>query len=235
MGKLGVVVPAAGQGQRMGTSINKQFLQLNGLPVIVHTLKFLQISELVSEIVLVGAQQDLSHLEELVYNYTISKVSHVICGGAVRQESVREGVIALGQDVDRVVVHDGARPLLTSEQFDEFIKSAGQAAAAIMAVPLKDTVKRVDSDGLVLETPSRSELVAVQTPQLFDRFLLEKAHGEAAAQGYIGTDDASLVEWMGCPVQVCSGHYENLKITTPDDLWLAEAILLHRSSGFQGS
>lgn len=228
MDRLGAVIPAAGQGRRMGAGINKQFLLLDGVPVIAHTIKTFQISELVSEIVVVGAQQDIPHLDELVQLYAFSKVSAVVVGGETRQESVYAGIKALGRAVERVVIHDGARPLLTPAQLESFLKAGKGCDAAIMAMPLKDTIKKIDKAGLVAETPSRSELVAVQTPQVFERSLLEKAHAAARARAYAGTDDASLVEWLGHPVQVLEGYYENIKITTPEDLWLAEAVLARR-------
>lgn len=226
--KLGVVVPAAGQGQRMGAGINKQFLLLAGLPVLVHTLRLFQISEHVSEIVVVGAAADLPAIRDLVQEHSLAKVTDIVTGGEERQDSVRAGIKALSPAINRVLVHDGARPLLTPTGLNSFLHGAAGYPAAIMAVPLKDTIKRVDELGRVVETPPRCELVAVQTPQLFERRLLESAYEKARKAGYRGTDDASLVEWLGHKVQVIPGSWENLKVTTPEDLWLAEGILLHR-------
>jgi len=226
---VGVVIPAAGQGKRMGASLNKQFLALRGIPLLAHTVSVFQSSDQVREIVIVGAKDDIPVIEEIVESYRLDKVAAVPIGGAVRQESVFAGVQALSAATQRVVVHDGARPLLTLELFHRFLAEAEETVAAITAVPLKDTVKLVNQEGWVVETPPREQLRAVQTPQVFERAVLEEAHRRAAQTGFIGTDDASLVEWLGYPVKVLEGSAENIKITTPDDLWLAEKILAART------
>lgn len=212
----------------MGAGVNKQFLSLNGLPILAHTIRVFNQSPLVSEIVVVGARQDLEQIRELVRTCQFEKVTATPVGGAERQESVFAGLKALSEAIQTVVVHDGARPLLTLEQFHRFLAEAAGHSAVVMAVPLKDTVKRVDPEGFVQETPRRDLLRAVQTPQLFERTLLEEAHRKAAATGFRGTDDASLLEWAGYPVRVLPGAEENIKITTQQDLWLAERILAAR-------
>lgn len=231
MVKLGVVIPAAGQGKRMGASINKQFIPLLGQPILAHTLSLFEASEYITEIVIVGAQEDLEAIQELVHEWGFRKVVSITLGGKERQESVSAGVKALSTSIQRVVVHDGARPLLTLETLNRFFTEAEKSSAAIMAIPVKDTIKRVDTQGKVLETPPRESLRAVQTPQVFDRVLLEKAHRKAAAAGYLATDDAGLVEWLGYPVQVFDGSPENIKITTPEDIDFAESILAKRALG----
>ena len=228
MAEIGIVIPAAGQGKRMGAGCNKQFLSLMGQPILAHTVRLFEESGHVSEIVIVGAESDLLVIKELVYDHKFDKVVAIIQGGAQRQDSVRAGVQALSSTIQRVVVHDGARPLLSLELFHRFLEETADFAAAIMGIQLKDTVKRVDISGKVLETLPREHLRAVQTPQIFDRGILEKAHHQAAATGYYGTDDAALLEWMGHPVQMVEGSQENIKVTTPDDLWLAERILAMR-------
>lgn len=229
MVELGVVIPAAGHGKRMGASINKQFIPLSGRPILAHTLSLFEASEHVAEIVIVGSQEDLGTLRDLVQEQGFKKVSSITLGGKERQESVFAGVKALSPVIQRVAVHDGARPLLTLEELNRFFTEAEESSAAIMATPVKDTIKRVDSQGKVLETPPRETLRAVQTPQVFDRALLEKAHGKAVRAGYLATDDAGLVEWLGYPVQVLNGSLENIKITTPEDLTFAESILAKRA------
>jgi len=228
LAKIGIVIPAAGQGKRMGTEYNKQFLLLRGQPILAHTVRLFEESNYVSEIVIVGAKNDLLVIKEIVYQHKLNKVVAIIQGGAQRQDSVRVGVQALSSTIQRVVVHDGARPLLTLQAFHRFLGETEDFSAAIMGIQLKDTVKRVDISGKVLETPSREGLRAVQTPQIFDRGILEEAHLQAASLGYYGTDDASLLERMGYPVQMVEGSQENIKVTTPDDLWLAERILAMR-------
>lgn len=226
--KLGVVIPAAGQGKRMGASINKQFLPLSGQPMLAHTLSLFEASEVVTEIVIVGSQDDLETIQDLVHEQGLKKVVSITLGGKERQESVFAGVKALSTAIQRVAVHDGARPLLTLEKLNRFFTEAEESRAAIMAIPVKDTIKRVDSQGKVLETPSRETLRAVQTPQVFDRALLEEAHQKAADAGFLATDDAGLIEWLGYPVQVFDGSPENIKITTPEDIDIAESILAKR-------
>lgn len=229
MARIGIVIPAAGRGKRMGAACNKLFLSLAGRPILAHTLALFEASSYVEEIVVVGSEEDLPSIEALIQEYRFKKVSQVALGGKERQESVYAGVKALNPAIQRVAVHDGARPLLTLEELDRFFTEAEKYRAAIMTVPLKDTIKRVDENGLVLETPPRESLRAVQTPQIFERELLETAHRQCAAEGFLGTDDASLVEWLGESVHTLDGTSENIKITTPEDLGFAESILAERA------
>ena len=228
MSELGVVIPAAGQGKRMGAGCSKQFILLAGQPVLARTLRLFEESALVSEIVVVGAEKDIASLRELVSEYRFKKVAAIVNGGAERQDSVRAGLQALSAAIRRVVVHDGARPLLSLEDFHRFLEDTEGLAAAVMGIPLKDTVKVVDSEGKILETLPREGLRAIQTPQVFERRLLEEAHRLAAADGYYGTDDAALLERLGHFVRVAEGSAENIKITAPEDLLLAEQILAKR-------
>jgi len=184
---------------------------------------------MVSEIVVVSASQDLSRVQEIIQTFNFQKVTATPVGGAERQESVFAGLKALSEAIQTVVVHDGARPLLTLEAFHRFLAEAAGNTAAIMAVPLKDTVKRINPEGFVEETPSRDSLRAVQTPQIFVRRILEEIHRKAASAGIRATDDASLLEWAGYPVRVLSGLEENIKITTQQDLRLAEQIIAARN------
>lgn len=234
MAELGVVIPAAGQGKRMGAGVNKQFLVLKGQPILAHTISIFEDSKYVSEIVLVGAAADIPIIEELVKNCKFFKIKTICIGGVERQDSVRAGVQALSTTIQRVVVHDGARPLLRLEDFHRFLEEAGDIPAAIMGIPLKDTVKMIDTYGKVLETLPREHLRAVQTPQIFDRKILEEAHNQAFAEGYYETDDAGLIERLGYSVQIVEGSQENIKVTTPDDLWLAEKILAMRDLRHEG-
>ena len=212
----------------MGAGYNKQFLALMGEPILAHTIRLFEESSKVSEIIIVGAEGDVTVIEELVHHHKFNKVAGIRIGGVQRQDSVRSGVQALSPTIRRVVVHDGARPLLTLQEFHRFLEVSEGFPSAIMGIQLKDTVKRIDSFGKVTETLPREHLRAVQTPQIFDREILEEAHSRAASEGYYGTDDASLLEWMGYPVQLVAGSQENIKVTTPEDLWLAERILAMR-------
>jgi len=229
LSELGVVIPAAGQGKRMEAGCNKQFLFLQGRPVLAHTVSLFEESEYVSEIVIAGAVSDLSRLEDMVSEYGFTKVTAIVRGGTERQDSVYAGIQALSSAVGRVVVHDGARPLLSLREFHRFLGETEGFAAAVMGIPLQDTVKRIDDAGKVLETLPREVLRAIQTPQIFERSLLEEAHRRSATEGYYGTDDATLLERLGYSVRVAAGSAENIKITLPEDLWLAEQILARRT------
>jgi len=230
LAEIGIIIPAAGQGKRMGAGINKQFLSLMGQPILAHTVRLFENSSYVSEIVIVGAKSDVEVIGEIIHRNKFEKVVAICKGGAQRQDSVHAGVRALSPTIQRVVVHDGARPLLTLEALDRFLKETEEFSAAIMGIELKDTIKQVDFSGKVIETLPRERLRAVQTPQIFDRGILEEAHRHALSLGYYGTDDASLLEWMGHPVQMVEGSQENIKVTTPEDLWLAERILAMRET-----
>lgn len=220
--QAGVIVVAAGRGTRMGTKESKQFLFLQDKPIIVHTLEVFDRHPLISEIVLVTGEQDVDRCRAWVAEYGIKKQVKVIPGGAERQHSVYQGLLAVG--TPWVLVHDGVRPFVTSGQVTSCYEAAVKHGASILAVPVKDTVKQVDAAGRVTATPDRRSLWAIQTPQAFRRSDLLRAHEKAEAEGFIGTDDAMLVERLGIPVMVTEGGYSNIKITTPEDLDYAEII-----------
>ncbi|CAM4074480.1 2-C-methyl-D-erythritol 4-phosphate cytidylyltransferase [Bacillus subtilis] len=219
-----VVIPAAGQGKRMKAGRNKLFIDLKGDPVIIHTLRVFDSHRQCDKIILVINEQEREHFQHLLSDYPFQTSIELVAGGDERQYSVYKGLKAVKQE-KIVLVHDGARPFIKHEQIDELIAEAEQTGAAILAVPVKDTIKRVQ-DLQVSETIERSSLWAVQTPQAFRLSLLMKAHAEAERKGFLGTDDASLVEQMeGGSVRVVEGSYTNIKLTTPDDLTSAEAIM----------
>ncbi|MCZ0755283.1 2-C-methyl-D-erythritol 4-phosphate cytidylyltransferase [Anoxybacillus sp. J5B_2022] len=217
-----VVIPAAGQGKRMKAGINKQLLELCGQPVIIHTLKVFEQDGWCQGIIIVINEAERERFYELLEKFQIKKVVSVVSGGAERQHSVYNGLKAVSSEL--VLIHDGARPFITTEKVHELVKEANEHGAAVPAVPMKDTVKRV-RQGFVEETVDRSSLWAVQTPQAFRVSLILKAHEQAKQEGYLGTDDASLVERMGKKVKIIEGDYRNIKLTTPDDLLFAAAIL----------
>ncbi|ADM36150.1 2-C-methyl-D-erythritol 4-phosphate cytidylyltransferase [Bacillus spizizenii ATCC 6633 = JCM 2499] len=219
-----VVIPAAGQGKRMKAGRNKLFIELKGDPVIIHTLRVFDSHRPCEKIILVINEREREHFQQLLTDYPFQTAIELVAGGDERQHSVYKGLKAVKQE-KIVLVHDGARPFIKHEQIDELIAEAEQAGAAILAVPVKDTIKRVQ-DLQVCETIERSSLWAVQTPQAFRLSLLMKAHAEAEYRGFLGTDDASLVEEMeGGSVRVVEGSYTNIKLTTPDDLTSAGAIM----------
>lgn len=223
---VSVIIPAAGSGKRVGGGTAKQFLPLRGESVLVHTVRLFSESPLVDEIVI--AAGDLETTRELVGAFP--KVTHIVRGGAERQDSVWAGLEMVHSRPRIVAVHDAARPLLPAQVLEGVLKAAADHLAQVVAVPVKDTVKVVSPEGVVKTTPERSTLWAVQTPQVFWVETLVRAFRQAQAEGYIGTDDAALVERLGVPVQVYVGSHENIKLTTPEDFRVAEAILEGRSS-----
>lgn len=229
MDKIAVVVPAAGQGRRMGSRISKQYLLLGGKPVLVHTLEALEANSLVAEIVVVARREEIDFCQrEIIGRFGLTKVKAVVEGGKERQDSVFAGLQQITNSYRWVAVHDGVRPLLTSEVMNRVFAGVQSFPAVAAAVPLRDTVKLASADGWVEKTLPREGIWAIQTPQAFERELLLKAHQRAKEEGFYATDDAALVERLGVKVRLVMGSSENLKVTTPEDLVVAEAILARR-------
>ena len=224
----GVVIPAAGSAQRMG-GMNKVTLDLGGVPVLVRAVQPFQDCELVREIVVVTRPDLIAEIARLCRDAGLSKVLAVTAGGATRTESVLLGVQKLSKKAKFAAIHDGARPLVSREIVEETISRAFQCNAAAPAVPVKDTIKVAQGD-LVTDTPDRKTLFAVQTPQVFDRDLLEAALTKALADGAELTDDCQAVERLGMHVHLTTGSERNLKITTPLDLVLANALLTEETT-----
>lgn len=229
--KWGVVVVAAGRGSRMGTKESKQYLEMQGKSIVVHTLELFASLDNLAEIIVVVGADDVGRVEELVSRYGIAKVKAVVAGGSERQHSVYSGIQALSPAIEWVMVHDGVRPLVTAAAVGTCCSVAERVGAAVLAVPVKDTIKQVGDNGLIVSTPDRRSLWAIQTPQAFRRELLVRAHEQAQEEGFLGTDDAMVVERMGVPVAVAEGDYTNIKITTPEDLPWAEFLLAKRERG----
>ncbi len=230
--KVTVLVPAAGSGTRMGKGVKKQFLLLAGRPVLAHTLQFFEQIKEVSEIIPIVPQDELEHcLEDCVDGQNLKKVKRVVPGGHQRQDSVFNGLKSVEPGTDVVMVHDGVRPFLTPELVDELLKALDVCDGAILAVPAKDTLKEVTKDGVVKKTLDRKSCYQVQTPQAFRYHVLKNAFEKAYADGFYGTDEASLVERCGGKVKVVTGSYSNIKITTPEDMVMAEALLKKMSQG----
>lgn len=226
MVKAAAIVPAAGRGARMGTAVRKQYLCLEGIPVIGRTLRVLADCPLIHDIVLVTGPGEESYCHtEIVERLHIHKVAAIVPGGNERQESVYNGLLALSADTDIVVIHDGARPLLRQSDLTAVLNAAEAYGAATLAVPVKDTVKLSDSHEFVADTLPRQFLWLIQTPQAFRCQLIIEAHRRAIECGYTGTDDAALVEKLRQPVKIVAGSYDNLKITTPEDLLIAAALI----------
>jgi 2-C-methyl-D-erythritol 4-phosphate cytidylyltransferase len=219
--RVAALVPAAGSGTRFGSSLPKPFVPLRGEPLLLHTLRRLEAAPLVETIVLVAAPDQVDTCwRDVVRAGRLTRVDTVVAGGADRQASVRAGVAALPSWADTVLVHDGARPLVTPDLCAAVAAAADAHGAAVAAVRPKDTV-RAEGGG----TLDRARLWLVQTPQAFRAPLLREAHARALAEGASATDDAALVERLGVPIAIVQGSYRNLKVTTRDDLAVAEALL----------
>ena len=223
--KCGAVIVAAGSASRMG-GIDKVMAPLMGEPMICRTVRAFQNCDAVSEIVIVTREDLILSISQLCKGY--DKVKTVICGGKSRQESVKNGLNALSKEVKLAAIHDGARPLITYEVIDRAIRAANTYGAAAPAIPVKDTIKTVEG-GIVVNTPDRSKLRAVQTPQVFDIDLLKGALLKAEQDGAEVTDDCSAVERLGMKIKLVEGDEENLKVTTPLDLKIALMLLEERT------
>jgi 2-C-methyl-D-erythritol 4-phosphate cytidylyltransferase len=218
--RVSVVVVAAGKSSRMG-GIDKTFVPVLGKPLVAHTLSHIEASPLVSEVVLVLAAEETDRGQWLVQEFNLRKVKHVCAGGERRQDSVRNGLESL-QPCQWVMVHDGARPCLDQQMLERGLDAAQETGAAVAGVPVKDTIKAVSPHQTVLDTPARDTLWAAQTPQIFRYDLLMEAHQKCAQTV---TDDAAMVENLGYPVKMFLGSYENIKVTTSEDLAVVKIFL----------
>ena len=224
------IILAAGMGKRMQAGKNKQFIELNGKTVLERTLEVFANHPLVEKIVLVVKSGEEEICRELL-SAEIAAKTIIALGGKERQDSVYNGLKAITWQCDYIFVHDGARPLVTNEVIERTFEAAQIHGAAICAVAVKDTIKQADESGQVLTTLPRASLWAVQTPQIFRADKLISAYEYAYQNGYYGTDDASLLEYNSQKVQIVMGDYENIKLTTPEDVELAERILAKREKG----
>jgi 2-C-methyl-D-erythritol 4-phosphate cytidylyltransferase len=218
--EVGAIIVAAGSSTRMG-GVDKTLAPLEGEPVLARTVGVFEASPLVGAVVVLVAQHNLTAVADVARAHTWRTVRHVRLGGVRRQDSVGLGLKALPPECQWIIVHDGARPLLTERLIEAGLRAAQATGAAVAAVPSADTIKRVSDDGRVLETLDRRTLALVQTPQVFRREVLERAHREVAEDA---TDDAAMCERLGIPVRVFLGDAANLKITTPTDLVVAAAL-----------
>ncbi|MCI8554226.1 MAG: 2-C-methyl-D-erythritol 4-phosphate cytidylyltransferase [Clostridiales bacterium] len=222
--RTAAVVVAAGASSRMG-GVPKQLLPLGGMPVLARSLLALDRASLVDEIVVVAREEEMIPFYDICRHYEIGKASLIIRGGATRQQSVIIGASQVREGTDYLAIHDGARPLVRSERVDEVIREACRWKAAAVAVPVKDTVKMADEEGFISATPDRRLLWNVQTPQVFERDLYLEALHTAEREGKDYTDDCQLVERLGTQVKLVHGDYDNIKITTPEDIPMAEGLL----------
>lgn len=228
--KVTAIIVAAGKSKRIKDKTPKQFIEIGGKPVLCHTLQSFEDCTEVDEILPVVPEDWLAYCSaEVVDRYGFRKISKVISGGEKRQDSVYKGLLAAPKDTSIVLIHDGVRPLIRVSKITKSIELCKECKAVILAVPIKETVKRVEHE-CVHTTLNRERLWTAQTPQTFDCKLLLDAYEKAKSDGFVGTDDASLVERMGIEVKILEGDYDNIKITTPEDLILVEEILRERKN-----
>ena len=219
------VIVAAGKGRRMGTEISKQFLPLCGKEILAHTVEKFEKAACIRDIILVTGGDALQDVRQMVQEYGWKKIISVTEGGKERQDSVFLGLQQVPQDTEIVLIHDGVRPFVTEEILERSIAAAKETGGCVAGVPAKDTIKVCDAEGFAIATPDRSTLRQIQTPQTFRRKEILAAYEKAKADGFLGTDDASVAEHSGCPVRVIMGSYRNIKITTKEDLLIGAAFL----------
>lgn len=228
--KADAIIVSAGKGQRFMEGKKKQFFLLADKPILAHTLDKFESCPLIDSILLVAGQEDMDYcLKEIIEKNKYRKISQIVPGGKRRQDSVRNGIDALSRDANIVVIHDGVRPFVTREMIEDSIHSAQRFGAVVMAMPVKETIKIANADGTVLQTLDRESLWQIQTPQTFQAHVIKEAYQKATENGFLGTDDASLVERLGMKVHILPGLYTNIKITTPEDLILANLFLRMRA------
>ncbi|MFY9269713.1 MAG: 2-C-methyl-D-erythritol 4-phosphate cytidylyltransferase [Candidatus Manganitrophaceae bacterium] len=229
------IIPAAGRGERLGGAIRKQFLTIGGLPILVHTLAVFQASPLIDEIICVLPKEEIGFFEGLISAGSLGKIKQLLPGGLRRQDSVGEGLsylVAGGADPnDLVAIHDGVRPLVTGPLIERVIETAREGGAAVASLPITDSLKRVSSDKIILDSFPRENIRAMQTPQVFRLGLLQEAYRIAERDRFEATDEAMLVARLGVSIRCVEGSSENIKITTAADLRMAEMILRARLDG----
>lgn len=223
---ISVVIVAAGLGRRMKSKINKQYLLLDEKPILAHTIEKFEANEHIDEIILVTKDDEKEYCREnVVDKYNFKKVKTITSGGAQRQDSVYKGLKLCDEETRVVLIHDGVRPFIKTEEIDEIIKETLKSHACVTGVKVKDTIKVVDTDNNIIDTPSRENLWAVHTPQSFSYGLILDAHEKCKNEGWTVTDDSMLVEKLGIKVKMIEGSYDNIKITSPEDLYIAQSIL----------
>jgi 2-C-methyl-D-erythritol 4-phosphate cytidylyltransferase len=224
--KVTALIVAGGKGSRMKEKTRKQYLSIAGSPLLVHTLRIFSRLDEIQTICLVVPEADITYCHSLIFGLSdVQKKIDIVAGGNERQDSVYNGICGIRETSGIVVIHDGVRPFVSPDNIRKCIREAEKSGACILGVPASDTLKRVDAIGTVHKTVQRDSIWLAQTPQAFTYSLIKKAHEQARADGFYATDDASLVEYIGHPVKIVSGSKYNIKITTREDLLMAESII----------
>lgn len=221
---VSAVIVAAGTSKRMNDGADKLYVHLSGRPLLAWTISRFESTEIIDEIIVVAREDEVAKVKEMTKSEGFAKVSSVVKGGEYRQQSTRNGLNAISNDSKVVLIHDGARPLIRTSDIKRIVESAEEYGAALLAVPSKDTVKEV-RNGMVTQTLPRETVWLAQTPQGFRKELLQEAFSSAEEEGYIGTDEASLVERIGKDVAIVEGHSSNIKVTVTSDIGVAQSLL----------
>lgn len=228
---VSVIIAAAGMSNRMGSKINKQFIWIEGKPILAHTIEKFEKCRYIDEIIIVSKEEEIEYCrKEIVKKYKFKKVSNIIRGGKERQDSVYNGILALNEKTDIVLTHDGARPFIEIENIEDGIKGVLEFGACVIGVPVTDTIKVVGEDNTVKNKPDRSTIWAAQTPQCFLKDILIEGYEKSIKDRYFATDDSSIVENAGNKVKMIMGNYKNIKITTPEDIIIAESLFKDRET-----
>ena len=223
------IFPAAGQSRRMKDILksvtNKNFLELGDSAILIHTLQTFSQSDKIDNLIIAAASDEIETVNEILSQVSDLKPYQVVKGGSERQYSIANALKYVPDDSEIILVHDAARPLISIKTIEEVVEAARIYGGAIAAVPEKNTIKVVDTDKFVVATPPRAHLVSVQTPQGFRREIIMKAYQQAADDNFLGTDDSSLVERLGIKVKIVLSEYRNIKVTTPEDILIAQALI----------
>jgi 2-C-methyl-D-erythritol 4-phosphate cytidylyltransferase len=229
--KVIAIVPAAGLGRRFGASERKTFVNVNGIPLLIHTLQRLQTEEVVTDIIPVLRHEDIKKGVELTKKYKLTKVKQIVEGGKERQDSIYNALRILEQFItdispeDLILIHDGARPIIPEGTIKRLLNELKNVEGVVPGIPPRDTLKEIDSNGIVTSTVNREILRAIQTPQVFPFRVIKKAYEAAFKDGFYATDDAALVERIRGKIKIIEGSPLNIKVTTPEDLDMVEYIL----------
>lgn len=227
---VSAIIVAAGNSSRMGENINKQFIKINNIPAIVHTILAFENAVNINTIVVVCKEENKEDIKQLCNEYSLKKVSAIVKGGNSRQESVFRGVASTLNKTTNFAIHDGARVLVSSEDIDNVVAEAMKYKAAILGVMQKDTLKIIDKNNIIKATADRNYFWNAQTPQVFEKKLYIDAMNKALRENLVFTDDCQLVENLHLPIKITKGSYDNIKITTPKDIIIASEILKKRCS-----
>ena len=223
---ISVVIVAAGLGKRMKSDINKQYLLLKDKPIVAHTIEKFEHNEYIDEIIVVTKEDEIEYCRvNVVEKYDLKKVKNIISGGNERQDSVYNGLKNCSENTKVVLIHDGVRPFIKDQEITDIVEETLDISACVTGVRVKDTIKVVDDKNNIIDTPNRENLWAVHTPQSFLYDIILEAHTKCKEEGWIVTDDSMLVEKLGVKVKMIEGSYDNIKITSPEDLYVAESIL----------